>query len=203
MVSMSLNEKQHRAPCLAFTLAAVELMRPGTVARRAAANIRHISSLVRSAEGRQTATSTCRTAGVLDHRCSHVSSAFYSPLRFVRPGSSSHEQRVVQAGSLVLPALEPRLNSGILRLSQHDGWCCVYGGCSSKAPGKHTARVRWGRGGRFTMSAQAGRHLQGQQRSENERITLRTHVRTRCQIHFQTWTCGLCIPDFGRAVLLY
>lgn len=37
----------------------------------------------------------------------------------------------------------------------------MYGGGYSKALGKHTARVRWGRGVRATMSAQAGRHRQG------------------------------------------
>lgn len=59
MVSMSLNENQHRTPCLAFTLAAVKLTRPGSLGRKSVAGwYSPYSEPVRSAEGRQKTTPT-------------------------------------------------------------------------------------------------------------------------------------------------
>lgn len=62
---MSLNENQHRTPCLAFTLAAVKLTRPGSVARQSRANILHIPSLFAQQRDVKTPPTPAIAVGVL------------------------------------------------------------------------------------------------------------------------------------------
>lgn len=62
---MSLNENQHRTPCLPFTLAVVKLMRPGSVARQLPANVPHVPSLFAQQKNVKTSPTPAVTLGVL------------------------------------------------------------------------------------------------------------------------------------------
>lgn len=141
---MSLNENQHRTPCLAFTLAAVKLKRPGSLARQSPANVLHISRLLVQQRDVETKPTPAVTPGVLPKDARIL--AQLSTHRYgldTRVHSVTCCPRWVTRFFCFTDAVNEAKISEILRYSRHVGVVC---GGYGKAPGKHTARVRWGRG---------------------------------------------------------